>query len=70
MVIEFDSLEYALEEAQWCADVYKTRHAIVHINERYGVCGADELTKPQDLRDVLEIVTPTNEGHCRLKDLL
>ena len=28
MVIEFDSLEHALEEAQWCVDVYKTRHAL------------------------------------------
>ena len=67
MVIEFDSLQHALEEAQWCADVYKTRHAIVHINSRYGVCGADEA---KSLRDVLEIVTPTHELHCQLKRLL
>ena len=67
MVIEFDSLQYALEEAQWCADVYKTRHAIVHINSRYGVCGADEA---KSLRDVLEIVTPTTDTHCHLKHLL
>lgn len=67
MVIEFDSLEHALEEAQWCCDVYKTRQAIVHINNRYGVCGADEA---KSLRDVLEILTPTTEAHCRLKDLL
>ena len=53
MVIEFDSLEHALEEAQWCVDVYKTRHAIVHVNNRYGVCGADEA---QSLRDVLEVL--------------
>ena len=67
MVIEFDSLQHALEEAQWCADVYKTRHAIVHINSRYGVCGADEA---KSLRDVLEIVAPTHEPHCQLKHLI
>ena len=67
MVIEFDSLEHALEEAQWCCDVYKTRQAIVHINNRYGVCGADEA---KSLRDVLEIVKPTNEPLCQLKHLL
>ena len=67
MVIEFDSLEHALEEAQWCVDVYKTRQAIVHVNNRYGVCGVDEA---KSLRDVLEILTPTHEAQCRLKDLL
>ena len=67
MVIEFDSLEHALEEAQWCCVVYKTRQAIVHINNRYGVCGADEA---KSLRDVLEIVTPTHEPLCQLKHLL
>lgn len=67
MVIEFDSLEHALEEAQWCVDVYKTRHAIVHVNNRYGVCGADEA---QSLRDVLEVLTPTEGNQCRIKDLL
>lgn len=67
MVIEFDNLEHALEEAQWCVDVYKTRHAIVHVNKRYGVCGADEA---KSLRDVLEILTPTEGNQCRIKDLL
>jgi len=67
MVIEFNSLEHALEEAQWCCDVYKTRHAIIHVNNRYGVCGADEA---KSLRDVLEILTPTTETHWRFKNLL
>ena len=67
MAIEFDSLEHALEEAVWCAETYATRHAIVPINGRYGVCGADEA---QSLRDVLEIVTPTHEAAVQLKHLL
>jgi len=67
MVIEFDSLEHALEEAQWCCDVYKTRQAIVHVNNRYGVCGADEA---KSLRDVLEILTPTGAQQCQIKDFL
>ena len=70
MVIEFDSLEHAIEEAVWCAETYATRHAIIHANGRYGVCGADEVAKAKDLRSVLEIVTPTNEAAVRLKDLL
>jgi len=67
MVIEFDSLEHALEEAVWCAETYATRHAIIHANGRYGVCGADEA---KELRDVLEIVRPTNEAAVQLRDLL
>lgn len=67
MVIEFDSIEHALEEAVWCAETYATRHAIIYVNNRYGVCGADEA---QSLRDVLEIVTPSNEATLKLRDLL
>lgn len=67
MVIEFDDIEHAIEEAVWCAETYATRHAIVHFNGRYGVCGADEA---QSLRDVLEIVTPTHEAAVQLKHLL
>jgi hypothetical protein len=67
MVIEFDRLEHALEEAVWCAQTYATRHAIVHVNNRYGVCGADEA---RELRDVLEIIKPTNEAAVQLRDLL
>jgi len=67
MVIEFDSLEHAIEEALWCAETYAKRHAIVHVNGRYGVCGADEA---KSLRDVLEIVTPTHEAAVQLKHLL
>jgi len=67
MIIEFDSLEHALEEAQWCVDVYNTRHAIVHVNSRYGVCGADEA---DSLRDVLEILTPKGGLKCQIKNLL
>lgn len=67
MVIEFDSIEHALEEAVWCAETYATRHAIIHANGRYGVCGADEAT---ELRDVLEIIRPTNKAAVQLKHLL
>jgi hypothetical protein len=67
MVIEFDDIEHALEEAVWCAETYATRHAIIYVNNRYGVCGADEA---KDLRDVLEIVTPTHEAAVQLKHLL
>ena len=67
MVIEFDDIEHALEEAVWCAETYATRHAIIYVNNRYGVCGADEA---QSLRDVLEIVTPTHEAAVQLKHLL
>jgi hypothetical protein len=67
MVIEFDDIEHAIEEAVWCAETYATRHAIIYVNNRYGVCGADEA---KDLRDVLEIVTPTHEAAVQLKDLL
>lgn len=67
MVIEFDDIENAIEEAVWCAETYATRHAIIYVNNRYGVCGADEA---QSLRDVLEIVTPSNEATLKLRDLL
>lgn len=67
MVIEFDDIEHAIEEAVWCAETYATRHAIIYVNNRYGVCGADEA---KSLRDVLEIVTPTHEAAVQLKDLL
>ena len=67
MVVEFDDIEHAMEEAVWCAETYATRHAIIYINNRYGVCGADEA---RSLRDVLEIVTPTHEAAVQLKDLL
>jgi hypothetical protein len=67
MIIEFDDIEHALEEAVWCAETYATRHAIIYVNNRYGVCGADEA---KSLRDVLEIVTPTHEATVQLKDLL
>ena len=67
MVIEFDDIEHAIEEAVWCAETYATRHAIIYVNNRYGVCGGDEA---QSLRDVLEIVTPTHDAAVQLKDLL
>jgi len=67
MIIEFDDIEHALEEAVWCAETYATRHAIIYVNNRFGVCGADEA---KDLRDVLEIVTPTHEPAVQLKHLL
>ena len=67
MIIEFDDIEHAIEEAVWCAETYATRHAIIYGNNRYGVCGADEA---KSLRDVLEIVTPTHEAAVQLKHLL
>lgn len=67
MIIEFDSLKHALEEAVWCAETYATRQAIIHINGRYGVCGADEA---DSLRDVLEILTPKGGLQCQIKNLL
>ena len=67
MIIEFDDIEHAIEEAVWCAETYATRQAIIYVNNRYGVCGADEA---QSLRDVLEIVTPTHETAVQLKHLL
>lgn len=70
MIIEFDDIEHAIEEAVWCAETYATRHAIIYTNNRYGVCGADEVAKAKDLRDVLEIVTPTHEAAVQLKHLL
>ena len=76
MVIEFDDIEHALEEAVWCAETYATRHAIIYVNNRYGVCGADEAQslicsdEALSLRDVLEVVIPTHEAAVQLKDLL
>ena len=67
MVLEFDDIEHAIEEAVWCAETYATRQAIIYVNNRYGVCGADEA---KSLRDVLEIVTPSNEATLKLRDLL
>ena len=67
MVIEFDDIEHAIEEAVWCAETYATRQAIIYVNNRYGVCGADEAA---ELRDVLEIIKPTNEAAVQLRHLL
>jgi len=50
----FDQIEYAIQEAHWCADHYDEKQVIIKVGDKFGVKPYSDLINA-DI--ILEIVT-------------
>lgn len=50
----FDQIEYAIQEAHWCADHYDEKQVIIKVGDKFGVKPYSDLVN-SDI--ILEIVT-------------
>ena len=51
-MIVFDEVSAAIEEAQWCADKFDDRYAIVAYLDSFGVCEESEVAKCENVVEV------------------
>jgi len=56
----FDCFEWALDEAQWLAQVTQTKQAIVSCEDKYGVVAVNDLDCVDCNATVLEIIGVIN----------
>lgn len=52
----FDCFEWALDEAQWLAQVTQTRQAIISCEDKYGVIAVNDLDCSATVLEIIGVI--------------
>jgi hypothetical protein len=52
----FDCFEWALDEAQWLAQVTQTRQAIISCEDKYGVIACNDLDCNATVLEIIGVI--------------
>ena len=52
----FDCFEWALDEAQWLAQVTQTRQAIISCGDKYGVIACNDLDCNATVLEIIGVI--------------
>lgn len=58
MILEFNDVQHAIEECEWCCEKYGNRYLLLYTGDRFGVCQHGEALENNV---ILEIFNPIGD---------